>query len=254
MSEQDRTVLGMSMQNVGQVHDLIGRLFRVAEPGAVYSQPITSGDRTVVVTSEISMSVGAGVGFGHNTTPATVGAGANTAANTAAGVAGSVGGNGDTVAPGGRPAQAQDETGGGGGGGGFSFGRPVAAVVIEPNGVRVEPIVDPTKLGIAFFTTLGAMFFAWTSLRRATNQLAARQLAADTRAAARLERDVARQSKRQVKHEAKRAAKQVAAEAKKSAQKANAEAKKAAELAAKQAKEAERLAAKSVAEIAARAN
>jgi hypothetical protein len=33
----------------------------------------------------------------------------------------------------------------------------VAAIVISPAGVRVEPIVDVTKIALAVFTTLGFM-------------------------------------------------------------------------------------------------
>jgi uncharacterized spore protein YtfJ len=60
--------------------------------------------------------------------------------------------------------------GGGGfgsGGGGASGGRPVAAILVGPDGVRVEPIVDVTKLGLAFFTTLGAMFLMLSKMRQA---------------------------------------------------------------------------------------
>jgi uncharacterized spore protein YtfJ len=206
MGEKDSGLYGMSLQNVSQVHDLIGRLFRVAEPGAVYSEPIVAGERTVVMTSELSMTVGAGVGFGHSNGPAAQGA---SQGNTPGGTAPAAG--------------VQDETGGGGGGGGFSFGRPVAAVVIEPSGVRVEPIVDPTKLGIAFFTTVGAMFFAWTQLRRTNNQLTARQLATDKRAVARFEREMRKETKRatrQAAKEAKRVAKETAKAAKQAAKEA----------------------------------
>jgi uncharacterized spore protein YtfJ len=48
-------------------------------------------------------------------------------------------------------------SGGGGGGGGRVLSRPVAAIVISPAGVRVEPIVDVTKIALATFTTLGFM-------------------------------------------------------------------------------------------------
>jgi len=43
----------------------------------------------------------------------------------------------------------------------------VAAILIGPDGVRVEPIVDPTKIAIAFFTTIGAMFVSWRAIRKA---------------------------------------------------------------------------------------
>jgi uncharacterized spore protein YtfJ len=213
MNEKDSGLFGMSLQNVSQVHDLIGRLFRVAEPGAVYSEPIVAGDRTVVVTSELSMSVGAGVGFGHSDGPAEQAASQGNAPD----------GSGST-------ASSKDETGGGGGGGGFSFGRPVAAVIIEPTGVRVEPIVDPTKLGIAFFTTVGAMFFAWTQLRRTTQQLAARQYATDKRTAARLEHAMHKETKQAAKRaakDAKRTAKETARAARQAGKEAAKEAKRA---------------------------
>ena len=56
--------------------------------------------------------------------------------------------------------------GGGGGGGGFSAGRPVAAIIVEPEGVRIEPIVDPTKIALAFFTVLGSIFWMGYRMRR----------------------------------------------------------------------------------------
>jgi uncharacterized spore protein YtfJ len=44
-----------------------------------------------------------------------------------------------------------------GGGGGGSLGRPIAAIVIGPNGVKVRPIVDATKLALAAITAWGAI-------------------------------------------------------------------------------------------------
>ena len=55
---------------------------------------------------------------------------------------------------------------GGGGGGGFSMARPVAVISVGPEGVRVEPIVDVTKLGLAFLTLLGSMLMTWRKMRR----------------------------------------------------------------------------------------
>ena len=227
MSEQERTFFGTPLDSITGVYDLIGRLFRVAEPGAVYSEPIISGERTVIITSELSMSIGAGGGFGASSEPVT-----ETGADAA------------SVPP------HKEDSGGGGGGGGFSFGRPVAAVIIEPSGVRVEPIVDPTKLGIALFTTLGAMFFAWTSLRRTTSQLAARQLAADTRAAARLARDAERVTSKSAKQAAKAAAREAKLAAQLAAKEAGQQARHAAELASLEAKKAAADIAKDAARLA----
>ncbi|MDR3572985.1 MAG: spore germination protein GerW family protein [Anaerolineaceae bacterium] len=48
--------------------------------------------------------------------------------------------------------------GGGGGGGGYTFARPVALVIAGPDGVRVEPVFDRTKVALAAFTAFGFMF------------------------------------------------------------------------------------------------
>ena len=48
--------------------------------------------------------------------------------------------------------------GGGGGGGGYTFARPVALVIAGPEGVRVEPVFDRTKVALAAFTAFGFMF------------------------------------------------------------------------------------------------
>jgi uncharacterized spore protein YtfJ len=131
MDETNQGLIATVVKNNEQAGELIGRLFRVADPGVVFSAPVTAGERTIIVASEVVISMG--VGFGSGVGP-TEGGG--------------------------------ESTGGGGGGGGYSFGRPVATIIIEPQGVRVEPVVDPTKIAIAMFTTLGAMFFAWSSMRR----------------------------------------------------------------------------------------
>jgi uncharacterized spore protein YtfJ len=114
--------------SVDQAADLIGRLFRVAEPGAVFSPPLTAQDRTVITASEVMVSMGAGFGSGSEA----------------------------------------DQAGGGGGGGGFSSGRPVAIVVVDAFGVQVKPVFDLTKVGIAAVTAMGAMFIAWQRMRRAS--------------------------------------------------------------------------------------
>src|SRR5687768_13292529 len=87
----------------------ISKLFDVYQPGVVFSEPHTVGDHTVITASEVH--VGMGLGFGRGS------------------------GSGGTESGEGR----------GGGGGGGSAGRPVAAIIIGPKGVQVEPIVDVTK-------------------------------------------------------------------------------------------------------------
>jgi hypothetical protein len=45
----------------------------------------------------------------------------------------------------------------GGGGGGRTLARPVAIIIMDAEGVRVEPVVDPTKIALAALTTAGFM-------------------------------------------------------------------------------------------------
>ena len=60
--------------------------------------------------------------------------------------------------------------GGGGGGGGGASGRPVAVISVGEDGVEVEPVVDATKIALAFFTALGSMFFMLVKMRKAADR------------------------------------------------------------------------------------
>jgi len=108
------------------------KLLAAARPGAVFGEPVTAGNYTIITASEI----GAGGGFGFG-----AGGGVSPAATSE------------------TPGEEQEDSGGGSGigGGGGSMGRPVAAIIIGPEGVRVEPVVDATKIALAVFTTAGAM-------------------------------------------------------------------------------------------------
>ncbi len=117
---------------------IMDKVLSAAQPGAVYGAPVAKDGYTVITANEVMAGGGYGYGKGSGTAPAT-------------------------------PDQPQETSpggiGGGGGGGGFSNGRPVAAIVIGPDGVQIQPIVDVTKLGIAgitawiaIITTLRAIF------------------------------------------------------------------------------------------------
>jgi uncharacterized spore protein YtfJ len=56
--------------------------------------------------------------------------------------------------------------GGGGGGGGRVFSRPVAVVVASPEGVRVEPVLDVTKIALAALTAGGFMLATLARMSR----------------------------------------------------------------------------------------
>jgi uncharacterized spore protein YtfJ len=64
------------------------------------------------------------------------------------------------------PAHAAAGGGGGSGGGGGAGGRPVAVIVVGPDGVQVKPIFDVTKFGLAVLTTWAAMLMTVLNMRR----------------------------------------------------------------------------------------
>jgi uncharacterized spore protein YtfJ len=109
------------------------KLLAAARPGAVFGEPVKAGDYTIITSSEVGAGGGFGFGFGGGASPAATSSEA--------------------------PGKKQEDTSGGSGigGGGGSTGRPVAAIIIGPEGVRVEPVVDVTKIALAVFTTAGAM-------------------------------------------------------------------------------------------------
>lgn len=115
------------------VEQVLSKMVETARADAVFSQPVERGDSIVIPCSEVSVGLGFGMGMG---------------------------GGGDQ--------ESGQGSGGGGGGGGGSRGRPIAAIVISPQGVRVEPIMDLTKVVLAAFTT-GAFMLLWLGrLGRAT--------------------------------------------------------------------------------------
>jgi uncharacterized spore protein YtfJ len=123
MSESTKPLMWENVPNQQRLKELVGRLFEVARITAVFGEPVSSGDYTVITASELMVGMGAGFG----------------------------GGGGEE---------------GSGGGGGSTMTRPVAVIAIGPNGVTVEPIVDPTKIAITLFTALGAMGVALVRMRR----------------------------------------------------------------------------------------
>ena len=58
----------------------------------------------------------------------------------------------------------------GGGGGGGGYNRPVAVIKLSPEEISVEPIIDFTKIGLAFFAALGTLFVSIGFARRAKSK------------------------------------------------------------------------------------
>lgn len=104
------------------IQDTLNTFLSTASVEAVYSTPVEKDDALIIPAAEVVAFMGFGAG---------------------------VGSGGD------------DEGGGegsGGGGGGRTFARPVAVIIANPEGVRVEPVVDVTKIALAAFTAGAFMF------------------------------------------------------------------------------------------------
>ena len=93
--------------------------------GLVYGPPVTVGDRVIVSAATVERAGGYGFGRGEDTTAGGLGAG--------------------------------------GGGGGYAAGRPVAVIEVGPEGVRVKPVLDFTKIGL---TLIAAALTIWKATRR----------------------------------------------------------------------------------------
>lgn len=142
MSDELNKLIVESAPTQERANELLGKLFEVTKPTAVYSEPVVSGEYTVITASEVTASFGTGFGGGMGINPSEEGA---------------------------EEAKSSIGSGGGGGGGGTTMARPVAVVSIGPDGVKVDPILDPTKFGIAIATAVGAMFIALGKMRRQAN-------------------------------------------------------------------------------------
>ncbi|HZO72512.1 MAG TPA: spore germination protein GerW family protein [Ktedonobacteraceae bacterium] len=114
----EQKVLEPATSSVTQVMD---HLTETAKVEAVFGQPIEHNGIVVIPCSEVS--VGLGMGFG----------------------------SGPAVA---SNAEGKQSTGSGGGGGGGATGRPIAIIIMSKDGVRVQPVVDATKVVLTTFATL----------------------------------------------------------------------------------------------------
>lgn len=142
MSEEFNQLILESFPTQKDANELMDKMFEAAKPSSIFSEPVVHGEYAVITASE---TIG-GLGYGY-------------------GGGGGVDGSADEA---GESGGSSYGSGGGGGGGGSILGRPVAAISIGPDGVRVEPIVDPTKIAIAFLTTLAAIFL---SMRRISKKM-----------------------------------------------------------------------------------
>ncbi len=142
------------LENVGKESEArsqaLQRLWSAGDAKAVFGQPVSSGDYTVIPVAEVAAGGGFGSGMGFNSLRRRRGAAKGEPSEAPAGIV-----EGDEA-----PGPALEGAGGGGGGGGGAMARPVAVIVLGPDGVRVKPVLDTTKLAL---TALGA-FGAATAL------------------------------------------------------------------------------------------
>jgi uncharacterized spore protein YtfJ len=114
------------------VQETLETLLETADVNKVYAQPIQHGDTIIIPAAEVVAGMGFGAGYG-------------------------TGGPLDEDGGG---------SGGGGGGGGKTFARPVAVIIADKNGVRVEPVMDPTKIALTALTAFGFIFGTIAKLRK----------------------------------------------------------------------------------------
>ncbi|HEY4384072.1 MAG TPA: hypothetical protein VGN34_06300, partial [Ktedonobacteraceae bacterium] len=121
MTDTESNLLNLAEKREEQFAGMLEKIYRAAQPGAVYSEPVTAGNYTVITASEIA----AGGGFGSGSGSAGLTTFPKQQKETS-------------------PLQAEPANGGGSGmgGGGGSSGRPVAVIIIGPEGVTVKPVVD----------------------------------------------------------------------------------------------------------------
>jgi uncharacterized spore protein YtfJ len=157
-----------SVENQEQSIALLEKLVAVARPESVFGEPTEVEGRTIITASEVTAGLGVGFGFGGGTTP---GQARRERRHRAMNADPYERVDLEVTEP--EEAEAEGEDvgmGGGGGGGGGASGRPVAVISVSEEGVQVEPVVDATKIALAFFTALGSMFFMLTKMRKAAER------------------------------------------------------------------------------------
>jgi uncharacterized spore protein YtfJ len=138
----DETPLSSEIQEGQEAIDVtqetLDKFLDSASVYAVYGEPIEHGDTAIIPTAEVLSGMGFGIGSGSG--------------------------------PRDEKGEVQG-TGSGGGGGGRVLSRPVAVIVASPEGVRVEPVVDVTKIALAALTAAGFMLGMLLRMRPSTKGL-----------------------------------------------------------------------------------
>jgi uncharacterized spore protein YtfJ len=145
MTDKIETIASHTSKNEEKSLEVMKELLAAAKPESVYSKPVKVGDTQVITASEVQVGLGFGFGMGSGPELQSSEEGQGTKSD-----------------------QTEDTgMGGGGGGGGGASGRPIAVISIQDGKVEVQPILDTTKIGLAFFTTLGSIFFMVSNVKKA---------------------------------------------------------------------------------------
>ena len=118
---EEKVIIEDPGQALDVAQETMETFIETADVSRVYGEPILHEETMIIPAAEVLAVAGFGAGYGA-----------------------------------GGPQDSGGE-GGGAGGGGKTFSRPVAVVIADQSGVRVEPVVDPTKIALTFFTALGFM-------------------------------------------------------------------------------------------------
>ena len=125
MSEQhktedyDKQMADGADHTVEMMQGSINALLTTADVESVYGKPLEKDGTVIIPAAEVLSVMGVAVGYGNGS--------------------------------------AYEDDKGGGGGGGRAFSRPVAVIIASNQGVRVEPVIDITKIALAGLTTAAFM-------------------------------------------------------------------------------------------------
>jgi uncharacterized spore protein YtfJ len=121
---------GLDASGVERATGAFERILAAGDVAKVYGKPIQKGEMTIIPAAEILAIGGFGAGAGSGADPRRGG-------------------------------------GGGGGGGGRVLARSVAVIVATPDGaVRVQPVIDVTKIALAALTAAGFVIATWSGMTR----------------------------------------------------------------------------------------
>ncbi len=126
-------------QTFDDINSTMKAFIDTASVDRVYGAPVEVGETKIIPAAENLVIMGFGAGGGYGSTEFEGDEETQT--------------GGEGVGEGG---------GEGGGGGGRTLSRPVAVIIASPDGVRVEPVADRTKVLMAAITAAGfvaGMFF-----------------------------------------------------------------------------------------------